>query len=327
MRIAVTGSIATDHLMNFPGRFTEQLLADRLDHVSLSFLVDDLLVRRGGVAANVAYGLGCLGLNPLLVGAVGSDFEEYGQLLEKHGVDTGGVRVSAERQTARFLCLTDRDNNQIAAFYAGAMTEAREIDLRSVIGDGTRPDLLLVCANDPEAMARHTRQARELGIPFAADPSQQLARLTGPQASALIDGAEWLFTNEYEAALLAERTGRSPQDILGRVGAWVTTLGERGVRVARQGRPELLVPAVPRSHVTDPTGAGDGFRAGFLAAVARGLSLTDAARIGCAVASCVLDSAGPQGYTPDGALLRHSVRQTYGREAAARLAPVLGGEA
>ncbi|MEV6479344.1 carbohydrate kinase family protein [Streptomyces sp. NPDC051576] len=324
MRIAVTGSIATDHLMRFPGRFTDQLLADRLDHVSLSFLVDDLDIRHGGVAANIAHGLGRLGLTPLLVGAAGTDFEEYGRRLKADGVDISGVRVSGTRRTARFLCLTDRDGNQIAAFHSGAMTEAREIDL-APLAVGTRPDLLLVCANDPDAMARHTRQARDLGLSFAADPSQQLARLTGQQILDLVDGARWLFTNEYEAALLTEHTGRPPEDILRRVGAWVTTLGPRGVRVERRCGPPLLVPAVPRERVTDPTGAGDGFRAGFLAALAHGLSVTAAARLGCAVASGVLGSPGSQGYPADSAALSASIRETYGATAAAELAPALGG--
>ncbi|WP_329314801.1 carbohydrate kinase family protein [Streptomyces sp. NBC_01278] len=326
MRIAVSGSIATDHLMAFPGRFTDQLIPDQLAHISLSFLVDDLEVRRGGVAANIAYGLGQLGLTPLLVGSVGLDFGPYEIWLKEQGVDTGAVRVSDTAQTARFVCITDQDSNQIAAFYAGAMSEAREIDLAAAAAQD-RPDLVLVCANDPAAMLRHTRQATGLGIPFAADPSQQLARLTGEEASELVDGATWLFTNEYEAALLAERTGRTREDILASVGTWVTTLGERGVRIERSGESELLVPAVPCGHVTDPTGAGDGFRAGFLAASAAGLPLLAAGRLGCAVAASVLDTVGPQGYAADPGLLAERVRDAYGAEAAAELRPVLGRDA
>ncbi|MFD9434126.1 carbohydrate kinase family protein [Streptomyces sp. NPDC060002] len=323
MHIAVSGSIATDHLMAFPGRFTDQLIPDQLAHVSLSFLVDDLEVRRGGVAANITYGLGLLGLTPLLVGSVGPDFGEYEVWLKEHGVDTSAVRESHTAQTARFLCITDEDSNQIAAFYAGAMSEAREIDL-ALSAARDRPDLVLVCANDPAAMLRHTRQAKELGIPFAADPSQQLARLTGEEAAELVDGATWLFTNEYEAALLAERTGRTREDILKRVGTWVTTLGRRGVRIERDGEPELLVGAVRRDRITDPTGAGDGFRAGFLAAVARGLPLIAAARLGCAVAASVLDTVGPQGYEADRGRLAESVRGAYGARAAEQLGPLLG---
>ncbi|MFK4107953.1 carbohydrate kinase family protein [Streptomyces sp. NPDC002176] len=326
MRIAVSGSIATDHLMAFPGRFTDQLIPDQLAHISLSFLVDDLEVRRGGVAANIAYGLGRLGLPPLLVGSVGLDFGPYEAWLKEHGVDTSAVRVSDTAQTARFVCLTDQDNNQIAAFYTGAMSEAREIDLAAVTAQD-RPDLVLVCANDPAAMLRHTRQAGDLGIPFAADPSQQLARLTGEEATELVDGATWLFTNEYEAALLAERVGRTHDDILERVGTWVTTLGERGVRIERAGESVLLVPAVPCGHVTDPTGAGDGFRAGFLAAVAAGLPSVAAGRLGCAVAASVLDTVGPQGYPADPDLLAARVHDVYGAAAAEELRPAFGRHA
>ncbi|MCQ4212418.1 carbohydrate kinase family protein [Streptomyces longispororuber] len=323
MRIAVSGSIATDHLTVFPGRFTDQLIPGQLDHVSLSFLVDDLEVRRGGVAANIAFGLGGLGLEPLLIGAVGTDFGPYEVWLKEHGVDTGGVLVSGERQTARFMCTTDQDANQIASFYAGAMAEARDIDLTALVGDGARPDLVLIAPNDPEAMLRHTRQCRETGIPFAADPSQQLARLDGPQARDLVAGARWLFTNEYEAALLLERTGWTHDDVLDRVGTWITTLGGDGARAERADGTSLRVPAVPDVPVTDPTGVGDAFRAGFLAATARGLALTAAARLGCAVAAEAIRTVGSQSYdaTPDRLLA--NLTAAYGTDAAAAIAPHL----
>ncbi|WP_020141401.1 carbohydrate kinase family protein [Streptomyces sp. 351MFTsu5.1] len=325
MRIAVTGSIATDHLMVFPGRFTEQLIPDRLARVSLSFLVDELEVRRGGVAANIAYGLGGLGLDPLLVGAVGDDFAEYEIWLKAHGVDTAAVHVSGERATARFMCITDEDANQIASFYAGAMQEARDIDLRRVLDGRQRPDLVLVGPNDPEAMVRHTHQSRELGLPFAADPSQQLARLDGPRVRDLVDGAHWLFTNEYEAGLLLARTGWTREEVLDRVGAWVTTLSAEGVRIDRAGLPVLTVPAVPDAPVTDPTGVGDAFRAGFLAALARELPPVAAARLGCVVAATALSTVGSQSYRIDRDHLLTTAERAYGTAAAQELAPALDG--
>ncbi|OIK04276.1 carbohydrate kinase family protein [Streptomyces monashensis] len=316
MRIAVTGSIATDHLMVFPGRISDQLIPGRLSHVSLSFLVDDLEVRRGGVAANIAYGLGGLGLTPLLIGAVGSDFGEYEVWLKGQGVDTSHVRVSDQRQTARFLCLTDQDTNQIAAFYAGAMTEARDIDLWHL---DPAPDLVLVSPNDPAAMLRHTLECRELAIPFAADPSQQLARLDRDEVRDLVDGARWLFTNEYEAGLLVERAAWSHDEVLRRVGTWVTTLGGQGARIENEGRPALTVPAVADTGVVDPTGAGDAFRAGFLAAVAWGRSQRRAAQLGCAVASSALSHVGSQSYELDPRRLLAVVTATYGAAAGAEL--------
>ncbi|MES4888784.1 carbohydrate kinase family protein [Streptomyces sp. NPDC096012] len=325
MRIAVTGSIATDHLMVFPGRFAEQLIKDRLERVSLSFLVDRLEVRRGGVAANITFGLGLLGLDPVLVGAAGSDFAEYGAWLRAHGVDTSAVRVSETLHTARFVCTTDEDQNQIATFYAGAMAEAPRIDLAETAERTGGLALVLVGADDPAAMLRHTATAHRLGIPVAADPSQQLARLDREQARRLVDGAQWLFTNEYEAALLLERTGWREEHLLGRVGTWITTLGADGVALTRSGAPRLHVPAVPAETIADPTGAGDAFRAGFLAGLARELSPEHAARLGCALATTVLESVGTQEYKLLAADLIARIGRAYGDEAARTVEPRLTG--
>ncbi|MEU1229107.1 carbohydrate kinase family protein [Streptomyces sp. NPDC005828] len=325
MRIAVTGSIATDHLMTFPGWFSEQLLADRLDRVSLSFLADNLEVRRGGVAANIAFGLGVLGLRPALVGAVGADFEPYRVWLKDHGVDTDSVRVSESLHTARFVCTTDRAQNQIATFYAGAMAEAREIDLREVAARTGRLDLVLVSPDDPEAMLRHTRACRDLGIPFAADPSQQLARLDGEQVRELVDGARFLFTNEYETALLLEKSGWPEAEVLRRVGTWVTTHGEAGVRIRGEGRDPLAVPAVEVPAVVDPTGVGDAFRAGFLAGTLWGVPERCAAQLGCAVAATVLASVGTQEYRLYRDSLLDRIRTTYGVGCTATLVTHLRG--
>ncbi|ALO10097.1 Putative Adenosine kinase [Streptomyces venezuelae] len=325
MRIAVTGSIATDHLMTFPGWFSEQLLADRLDRVSLSFLADNLEVRRGGVAANIAFGLGVLGLRPALVGAVGADFEPYRVWLKDHGVDTDSVRVSEKLHTARFVCTTDRAQNQIATFYAGAMAEAREIDLRDVVARTGRLELVLVSPDDPQAMLRHTRTCRDLGIPFAADPSQQLARLDGEQVRELVDGARFLFTNEYETALLLEKSGWSEAEVLRRVGTWVTTHGEAGVRIHGADRTTLAVPAVQVAGVVDPTGVGDAFRAGFLAGTLWGVPERCAAQLGCAVAATVLDYVGTQEYRLHRDSLLDRIRTTYGVGCTATLVTHLRG--
>ncbi|MFD6169475.1 carbohydrate kinase family protein [Streptomyces coeruleorubidus] len=325
MRIAVTGSIATDHLMSFPGSFTDQLLADRLDRVSLSFLADRLEIRRGGVAANISFGLGLLGMRPVLVGAVGGDFEPYRIWLKQHGVDTDSVLVSAEQHTARFVCTTDRMQNQIATFYAGAMAEARRIDLRTVVERVGRLGLVMVSPDDPAAMLRHTRACRSLGIPFASDPSQQLARLSRNDVLELIDGARWLFTNEYEAALLQDRTGLTASEILRRVGCWVTTHGAAGVRIRREGRQALAVPAVEVAGVVDPTGVGDAFRAGFLAGAAWGVPEKCAAQLGCVLAATVLDYVGTQEYRLYRDALLARLRSTYGVGCAAHLVAHLRG--
>ncbi|MET9863920.1 carbohydrate kinase family protein [Streptomyces smyrnaeus] len=325
MRIAVTGSIATDHLMTFPGRFSDQLLPDSLHTVSLSFLVEELEIRRGGVAANIAFGLGGLGLTPVLVGAAGSDWTDYQLWLKEHGVDTDSVHVSGSRHTARFVCTTDADHNQIGSFYPGAMSEARHISLHEVARRTGGLDLVVVAPDDPEAMLRHTRECGELGVPFAADISQQLAVLDRDGVRALLASPAYLFTNAYEAVLLQERTGWTEQQILGRVGTWITTRGADGVHIERVGVRPLDVPAVPLepSATVDPTGAGDAFRAGFLAGLARGLGNERAARLGSALATTALEVTGTQTYALDRGLLARRLRDAYGQEAAQELAPCL----
>nr|ADE34496.1 SsfX2 [Streptomyces sp. SF2575] len=320
MRIALTGSIATDHLMEFHGRFADQLIAGSLDKVSLSFLSEELRIRHGGVAANIACGLGRLGLTPYLVGAAGVDFADYQLWLKRNGVDTDSVAVSATRHTARFVCTTDTDQNQIATFYTGAMSEARDIALRPVLDRVGSLDLVVVSPNDPEAMLRHTRESRELGLPFAADPSQQLARMSREECRALLDHPQLLFGNEYESVLLQERTGWTEQQVLGRTGTWITTLGADGVRVQRAGRPTLNVPAVGTANAVDPTGVGDAFRAGFLAGLAWELGDERSAQLGCAVAVLALESVGTQEYVLDAGTLLDRVRGAYGDRAAEELA-------
>jgi adenosine kinase len=315
VRIAVTGSIATDHLMTFPGRIADQLLPDQLQQVSLSFLVDELVIRRGGIAANIAFGLGCLGHRPVLVGAVGQDFADYRAWLERHGVDTSGVHVSELAHTARFQCTTDTDHNQIASFYAGAMSEARNIELAPL----GALDLVLISPNDPEAMNRHTDECRDRGIPFAADPSQQLARMESPEVRRLIDGAAYLFTNEYEKALCEQKSGWSDEEILNKVGIRVTTLGPKGVVIDRAGQEGLHVPAAPEVQKVEPTGVGDAFRAGFLSAVSWGLSLERAAQLGNLVAAYALETPGGQEYTLVRDVFLTRMADAYGQEAAAEI--------
>jgi adenosine kinase len=316
MRIVVTGSIATDHLMTFPGRFSDSIVIDKLEKISLSFLVDELEVRRGGVAANIAFGMGVLGLNPILVGAVGPDFADYRSWLNRHGVDTESVHVSEVRHTARFVCTTDEHANQIATFYAGAMQEARDIELGPIIERVGGIDLVLIGANDPEAMLRHTEECRYRRIPFAADPSQQLARMHGDEIRLLIDGAAYLFTNEYEAALTEHKTGWSADEVLARVGTRVTTLGPNGVRIDREGHEPIQVPTPKETHRADPTGVGDAFRAGFLAGLAWGVPLQRCAQVGSLLATHVIETVGTQEYEPARRNFLLRIREAYGDQAA-----------
>ena len=317
MRIAITGSIATDHLMTFPGRFVEQFIPEKMDRVSLSFLVNALEIRRGGVAANIAFGLGVLGLRPLLIGAVGEDFAPYRSWLAEHGVDCSGVRESATQHTARFVCTTDADGNQIASFYPGAMSEDADIEL-APLASGL--DLVLIGASDPGAMLSHTQECKDLGIPFAADLSQQLPRLDSEGVRALVNGAAYLFCNEYEEALIERKSSWSGPEILSRVGVRVTTLGPAGARIERTGADPVLVAAVPEVRKVNPTGTGDAFRSGFLAAVAWGLPLERAAQLGCMLAVHVLETVGTQEYELKPGALAERLAAAYGDAAAAEIA-------
>jgi adenosine kinase len=321
--IAVTGSIATDNLMRFPGRFSEQLLADHLQKVSLSFLVDDLVIHRGGVAGNIAYAIGVLGGDVALIGAAGDDFGDYREWLQAHGVNCDHVLISESAHTARFVCTTDLDMAQIASFYPGAMSEARNIKLADVASGIGTPDLVIIGANDPEAMVVHTEECRKLGLAFAADPSQQLARLSGAEISKLIDGAAYLFTNDYEWDLMRSKTGWSEEDVMAQVDLRVTTLGPKGVDVVEPDGATIHVDVVPETAQVDPTGVGDAFRAGFLTGRSAGLSLERSAQLGSLVAVLVLESTGTQEWTWDHEVAKSRLAGAYGEDAAAEIAAVL----
>ncbi len=323
MTIAVTGSIATDHLMRFPGRFSEQLLPEHLQKVSLSFLVDDLVVHRGGVAGNMAYAIGVLGGRPLLIGAAGVDFTDYREWLEAAGVDCGHVLISDTVHTARFVCTTDQDMAQLASFYPGAMSQARNIRLADVVAAAGRPDLVVVGANDPDAMFAHTDECRTLGLAFAADPSQQLARLDGPEIRRLVDGADYLFSNDYEWDLMLSKTGWTDADVRGQVGMRVTTLGADGVDIVGADGTAIHVGVVPETARVDPTGVGDAFRAGFLTGRGVGLGLERSAQLGSLVAVLVLETTGTQEWTWDRAAALARLAEAYGAEAAGEIAAAL----
>jgi adenosine kinase len=321
--IAVTGSIATDHLMRFPGRFSEQLLADHLQKVSLSFLVDDLVIHRGGVAGNMAFAMGVLGGSPTLVGAVGKDFDDYRNWLTLHGVDCDSVAVSDSAYTARFVCTTDEDMAQIASFYPGAMSEARDIKLADVVSRTGPPELVIVGANDPDAMFLHTEECRTLGLAFAADPSQQLARLSGEEIRKLIDGAAYLFTNDYEWDLLLQKSGWSEAEVMSQIQLRVTTLGEKGVDIVGRDGTFVHVDVVPETHKDDPTGVGDAFRAGFLTGRSAGLSLERSAQLASMVATLVLEAPGPQEWTWDRDEAVTRLTDAYSADAGAEIASAL----
>ena len=323
MSLLIAGSIATDHLMSFQGKFADSLVVEQLDKLSVSFLVDDLEIRRGGVAPNMCFGLGQLGLRPVLVGAAGEDFADYRSWLERHGVDCSHVRISDTRHTARFVCTTDTTMAQFASFYPGAMSESRLIELSPIVARVGAPDYVLIGADDPDGMLRHTDECRQRGYPFIADPSQQLAFSEGELIRQLIDGAAILFSNEYESHMIQQKTGWSADEVLSRVGFQVTTLGKDGVRVEQVGADTIELPAAKNVTAIEPTGVGDAFRAGFLAALSWQLGLERAAQVGCVLAAYVVETVGTQEYTFTGAEFLARVEESYGVDAAADVEPHL----
>ncbi len=324
MSLLIAGSIATDHLMSFGGRFADSLVVEQLDKLSVSFLVDDLEIRRGGVAPNMCFGLGRLGLRPVLVGAAGEDFADYRSWLERHNVDCSSVHISSTRHTARFVCTTDSSMAQFASFYPGAMSEARLIELAPIAARVGDPEFVLIAADDPEAMRRHTHECRQRGYPFIADPSQQLAFSDGSLIRDLVEGAALLFSNEYESHMIAAKTGWTPDEIRDRVGFQVTTLGANGVRIHGRDIETIELPAVSDVVAIEPTGVGDAFRAGFLAAMAWGLPHGRAAQVGCVLAAYVVETVGTQEYSFTHAEFAARLGREYGESAGAEVARHLG---
>lgn len=287
MNVIVTGSIAYDYLMSFPGSFAEHLLPDHLQRVSLSFLVDTMDKRRGGCAPNIAYTLALLGERPRLMGTAGQDFDDYRRWLDSVGVDTSLVRQVPGKFTASFFCSTDTSGNQIASFYTGAMAHAGELSFR----DAGPCDLAIISPNDPGAMVSYALECGALGIPYIYDPGQQVARMGGDDLRIGVVGARFVICNDYEFEILREKTGLDAGDMLAMAEAVIVTLGERGARITLRDR-SLDVPAVPPREMVDPTGVGDAFRGGFMKGLMAGAPYEICGRLGSVAATCVLEHLG-----------------------------------
>lgn len=292
MDILLSGSVAYDYLMTFPGHFHEQILPERLKNISLSFLVDSMTRQRGGIAPNIAYTLALLGEKPRLFATVGEDFGDYRAWLEAQGVDTTWAKVIPGKFTASFFATTDKVNAQIASFYPGAMADAATLSLTEL---DKRPDLVVISPTDPAAMRKHAAECRQLGIPYLFDPSQQVLRLEGAELVEDMDGARFLFCNDYEYGLISKKTGLDLPAMLKMVDIVVVTKGAEGAVIYADGQ-EVVVPVVPEERIVDPTGVGDAFRGGFLAAYARGWDWTLCGQVGSLAAVYVLEQSGTQNH-------------------------------
>jgi adenosine kinase len=307
MKIVITGSIAFDYLMSFPGRFTEHFLPEHMDRVSLSFLVDTMDKRRGGCAPNIAYTLALLGERPLLMATAGEDFGEYRAWLEAAGVDTSQVRQVSGKFTASFFCSTDQHNNQIASFYTGAMADAGALSFRAVRDCG----LAIISPNDPGAMIQYAEECRALGIRHIFDPGQQCARMSGEELKAGTLGATIVICNDYEFELLRQKSGLSADQILEQSEALIVTRGENGSTViTREGRTD--VPAVTTRRVVDPTGVGDAFRGGLMKGIALGLPYPACAQLGSVAATYALEHLGGQSHAYSWDAFKDRYEQHFG---------------
>ena len=296
MDIVLTGSVAYYYIMKFPGYFRDHILVDRLESISLSFLVESMVVQRGGIAPNIAYTLALLGGKPRIMATVGEDFETYRAWLESKGVDTALMKVIPGVFTASFFANTDRANAQIASFYPGAMGYASQLSFHDL---PDKPDLVVISPNDPGAMNKHAAECQELGIPYIYDPSQQIVRLSTEEVRGSLQGARALFVNEYEFALIQKMTSLSESDVQDCVQFMVVTCGEQGARVFA-GREQYAIPAILPERIADPTGVGDAFRGGFLTGYRLGLDWQTCGQMGALAATYCLEQTGPQGhsYTP-----------------------------
>lgn len=292
MKIVITGSIAYDYLMSFPGRFSEMLLADRLEEVSLSFLVDSMKRQRGGTAPNIAYTLALLGGEPTIMATAGQDFADYRAWLEERGVDTSAIIEIEDDYCASFFVNTDQDQNQIASFYTGAMAHAHTLSFAAHAADA---DLAIISPNDPGAMNAYVAECKELDIPYIYDPSQQTVRLSGDELAAGLDGCALLTVNGYEFSLIEERTGLSEEAIKARAGGLLVTEGAKGARLFIDGETHHI-PTAPPHEIVEPTGVGDAFRAGLMRGMQLGLPWPVAGRMGALAAAYVLEKMGTQNH-------------------------------
>jgi adenosine kinase len=294
MEIVLTGSIAFDYLMKFPGYFEDHILPDNLDCLSLSFLVESMVRQPGGIAPNIAYNLALLGERPLLFATAGEDFAAYQDVLEGKGVDTSGIKLIEGEFTASFFANTDLANAQIASFYPGAMASAADLSLNDL--EGKKPELVLISPNDPLAMVRYVEECKALEIPYIYDPSQQIPRLNGDELQNGLDGALALFVNKYEFGMVQKKTGLSAEEIREKTQFSVVTLGEEGSLIYQKDK-EVDIPVVTPDNIADPTGVGDAFRGGFLSGYAHDWELEICAEMGAVAAAYCLEQEGPQGHS------------------------------
>ena len=293
MQSLICGSLAFDNIMNFQGRFGEQILPDRIHILNVSFLVPQLKRDFGGCAGNIAYNLKLLGGDPAVVATVGDDGAEYAQRFDALGINRTQVSVVPGMLTAQAFIITDQDNNQITAFHPGAMMQAHI----NRIGKEVKARVGIISPDGPEGMLQHAEDFFAAGVPFIFDPGQALPSFTGEQLHSFIERATYLAVNDYEGAMLAKKVGMSLREIAGKVDALIVTRGGEGSTIYADGQ-EIVVAQIEAARVTDPTGCGDAYRAGLLYGITKGLSWENTGQIASAIASIKIEYHGGQNHRP-----------------------------
>jgi adenosine kinase len=290
MQILVSGSLAFDRIMNFPGRFTDHILPEKIHVLNVSFPVNGVQERFGGTAGNIAYGLALLGESPVILATAGRDFAEYEKWLRKHGISLEGVRLIPEEITASAYITTDMSDNQITAFNFGAMNHPSMYQL-----DAQNPAevLAIVAPGNIDDMVSYSREYKKRGIRYIFDPGQSIPALTADQLVEMTTGSFMLICNDYEIEMISKATGLTKSEILKRTATVITTLGEKGSLLSTRDRDVTIPAAVPRV-VEDPTGAGDAFRAGLIKGIVSGKDFQFASRMGSITASFAVEHRGTQ---------------------------------
>lgn len=291
-QVVVTGSLAFDQIMVFPGSFKDHILPEKLHVINISFLVSEMRRQLGGCAGNIAYSLALLGHGSRIIATAGSDFGDYSAWLLKHGVDLSAVKIYDDITTASCFITTDQTDNQITGFFPGAMGRAGELSLKERSGES--PGVAVIAPDDPGAMVRHCREAREMGLPFIFDPSFQVTAMDGEPLAEAAQGAAMLVVNDYEFAVFGKKTGKADREVFELVDMAVVTLGAEGSKIMLPGEPDIEIPPAKIGQFVDPTGAGDSFRSGFVAGLRQGWDLEVCGRMGSIASAYVVEQNGPQ---------------------------------
>lgn len=308
MSILISGSLAYDYIMDFPDSFKNHILPDQIHILNVCFVVDNLQKNYGGVAGNIAYTMKLLGAEPIILSPLGNDGKDYLDYLKKNNLSVDYIKFAKEKLTSSAHITTDKDDNQITAFYNGALSDAVELSIKNI---KEKIELVLISPTQKEAMIKHAKECCEQKIPFCFDPGQQITALSDQELIKIISQAKFLIGNDYEIKLIQEKTGWQMEDLLKCVEAVIITLGERGSMVVTK-KEIIEIGICPADSVDDPTGAGDAYRAGFFSAYVQGLDWKTCAQMGAVAATYAVENYGTQNHHFTKEQFSQRYRETFG---------------